>query len=107
MTYKENLEKLERFVMYIFEDDETVVPKESGWWSEVNGTDVTPLKERKIYKEDWVGLRTLDKKGALKFETTEGGHMTLSDKLLVEVFKKYYGPFGRKFDEREEGRLEL
>src|ERR1700712_2442491 len=34
-TYKENLEKLERFVMYIFNDDETVIPKLSGWFAEV------------------------------------------------------------------------
>lgn len=97
-TYKENLEKLERFVMYLFEDDETVIPKETGWFAEVNGTEVTLLRNREIYKDDWIGLKTLDKKGALKFELTEGGHMSLSDKLLEGVFKKYYGPYGRKFD---------
>src|SRR6266536_1329095 len=47
-TYKENLEKLERFVMYLFEDDETVVPKETAWFAEVNGTEVTNLRERAI-----------------------------------------------------------
>jgi palmitoyl-protein thioesterase len=97
-TYKENMEKLERFVMYIFEDDKTVVPKESGWFSEVNGTDITLLKDRDLYKEDWIGLKTLDKKGALKFETTEGGHMQLTDKVLKTAFKQNYGPFGKKFE---------
>lgn len=101
-TYKENLGKLERFVMYLFEDDETVVPKETGWFAEVNGTDVTLLRDRRIYGEDWIGLKALDKKGALIFETTEGGHMRLTDELLKSVFKDYYGPFGRKFDEESE-----
>jgi len=101
-TYKENLEKLERFVMYIFEDDETVIPKESAWFSEVNGTDVTGLRDRAIYKEDWLGLKTLDKKGALEFKTTPGGHMSLSDKLLTKVFKEYYGPNGKKFGSKAE-----
>ncbi|EPE26423.1 alpha/beta-Hydrolase [Glarea lozoyensis ATCC 20868] len=96
-TYKENMEKLERFVMYIFEDDTTVIPKESGWFSEVNGTQVTLLRDRELYKEDWIGLKSLDKKGALKFETTEGGHMQLTDKLLKTVFEQNYGPFGKKF----------
>jgi len=98
-TYKKNLAKLEKFVMYVFEDDETVVPKETGWFSEVNGTDVTELRQRDIYKEDWLGLKELDKKGGLKFETTPGKHMSLSDKLLVKVFKDYLGPYGRKFEE--------
>jgi len=99
-TYKENLEKLERFVMYLFDDDETVVPKETGWFYEVNGTEVTELKDRDIYKEDWLGLRTLDEKGALEFKTTPGGHMSLSDKLLERVFKEYYGPYGKTFGDK-------
>ena len=97
-TYKENLEKLEQFVMYMFEDDETVIPKESGWFAEVEDNKVTPLKERDIYKEDWIGLKALDKKGALKFLTTPGGHMSLSDKLLKKVFKEFYGSHGRSFE---------
>jgi palmitoyl-protein thioesterase len=106
-TYKENLEKLERFVMYVFEDDITVIPKETGWFAEVNGTDVTGLREREIYKEDWLGLKTLDKKGALKFETTEGGHMSLSEKLLEKVFKENYGPFGKSFESTVDSEYHL
>ena len=102
LKYKKNLEKLERFVMYVFEDDETVVPKETGWFAEVNGTDVTLLRDRDIYKENWLGLKTLDKKGALKFETTKGGHMSLSEKLLKKVFQDNYGPYGKKLGGREE-----
>ncbi|KAH6673809.1 Alpha/Beta hydrolase protein [Halenospora varia] len=97
--YKENLEKLERFVMYLFEDDTTVIPKETGWFAEVNGTDVTLLRDREIYKEDWLGLKALDKKGALKFEVTEGGHMELSEKLLKKVFEANFGTLGRTFGE--------
>lgn len=96
--YKERLSSLERFTMFIFAEDETVVPKESGWWSEVNGTEVIPLRERQMYKEDWLGLRKLDEAGKLKFKTTKGGHMTLSNSLLEAVFKDNYGVLGRKFD---------
>jgi palmitoyl-protein thioesterase len=100
-TYKENLEKLERFIMYMFEDDTTVVPKQSSWFANVNGTEVTELRKRDIYKEDWIGLKALDKKGGLVFETTPGGHMTLTDKLLAKVFKENYGPFGKSFEKAE------
>jgi palmitoyl-protein thioesterase len=100
-TYKENLEKLERFIMYMFEDDTTVVPKQSSWFADVNGTEVTELRKRDIYTEDWIGLKALDEKGGLVFETTPGGHMTLTDKLLARVFKENYGPFGKSFEKAE------
>lgn len=87
---------------YIFEDDTTVIPKESAWFTDVNGTDVTELKKRDIYKEDWIGLKALDEKGALKLVSTPGGHMDLSDKLLKEVFAEYLGAYGREFDETAE-----
>ncbi|KAH8723633.1 Alpha/Beta hydrolase protein [Phaeosphaeriaceae sp. PMI808] len=91
-AYAENLAKLDNLVLYLFEDDTTVIPKESGWFAYTNETDgsVTPLRERDIYKEDWIGLKALDKKGGLHFEVTEGGHMTLGDKVLTTVFKKYF-----------------
>jgi palmitoyl-protein thioesterase len=91
-TYRENLMKLENFVMYLFEDDTTVIPKETSWFAEVNGTEVTDLRHRTIYTEDWLGLRWLDGKGSLKFEKAKGDHMTLTDKMLREVFGKYLGP---------------
>ncbi|KAF2837207.1 palmitoyl-protein thioesterase precursor [Patellaria atrata CBS 101060] len=93
-TYAENIARLNRFVMYLFEEDTTVVPKESGWFAEVNGTtgDVLPLRNRTIYTEDWLGLKRLDEKGGLIFETTEGGHMSLSDELLENVFRDHFGP---------------
>lgn len=93
-TYAKNIASLENFVMYIFDDDVTVIPKESGWFAEVDldSKEVTSLRDRKIYKEDWIGLKKLDEKGGLTFKTTEGAHMQLSDKDLVNVFKTYFAP---------------
>ncbi|OAG01128.1 palmitoyl-protein thioesterase 1 precursor [Paraphaeosphaeria sporulosa] len=93
-TYKENLASLDKFVMYVFEEDTTVIPKESGWFAQVNASsgEVTALRNRTIYKEDWIGLRQLDEKGALEFKTTAGGHMRLSDEVLTEVFEGYFSP---------------
>ncbi|KAG9241907.1 palmitoyl-protein thioesterase precursor [Calycina marina] len=96
-TYEKHMESLEQFVMYMFEDDTTVIPKESGWFAEVIGEDITPLVDTATYKENWIGLKTLNEKGALSFLTTPGRHMSLSDELLTKVFKDYYGPYGRSF----------
>ena len=90
--YKKNIIQLENFVMYMFEDDTTVIPKETAWFEEVNGTESTPLRARKLYSEDWIGLRALDRKGGLKFRTAPGDHMQLSNELLKEAFGDFYGP---------------
>ncbi|KAJ5135042.1 uncharacterized protein N7515_004320 [Penicillium bovifimosum] len=93
-TYKKNLASLNRFVMYMFEDDTVAVPKESAFFSEVDPTtgEVTPLHERPIYKEDWLGLKQLGEKGKLEFITIPGQHMQISAKILQEAFTKYFGP---------------
>ncbi|KAI1081793.1 alpha/beta-hydrolase [Whalleya microplaca] len=96
-TYAENIAKLENLVMYIFEDDTTVIPKETGWFEEVNGTEITPLRERPIYTEDWIGLKALDKKGGLVFKTNPGEHMQVSDQALEETFTEFFGPLTKSF----------
>jgi len=92
--YRERLSSLDKFAMYVFEEDKTVIPKESGWFAEVNMTslEVTGLRERDIYKEDWIGLKHLDRKGALVFRNATGGHMDLNEKVLTEAFSDFYGP---------------
>lgn len=100
-TYAKNLARLENFVMYMFAHDTTVIPKETSWFEEVLGGKITPLRERAIYKEDWIGLRELDFKGGLRFRSTPGEHMEVSDKALEEAFTTYFGPAGKNFTMEE------
>jgi palmitoyl-protein thioesterase len=94
VAYAKRLSALDKFVMYLFEEDETVIPKESSWFSEVylETGEITELRNRTLYKEDWLGLKKLDKKGALEFRTIPGRHMQLSDEILTDAFEKYFGP---------------
>ncbi|KAI1133082.1 palmitoyl-protein thioesterase 1 [Nemania abortiva] len=92
-TYARNIAALENLVLYVFESDTTVVPKETGWFEDVDGDEITPLRARKMYQEDWIGLRALDRKGGLKFKTAPGGHMQLSDEVLTKAFKEFFGPY--------------
>ncbi|OKL63294.1 hypothetical protein UA08_01710 [Talaromyces atroroseus] len=93
-AYKSNLLSLNRFGMFMFANDTVAVPKESAWFAEVNqlSGEITTLRERSLYTEDWLGLRALDEQGKLDFETIPGQHMELTDKLLTDVFTEYFGP---------------
>lgn len=97
-TYAEQIAKLENFVMYMFENDTTVIPKETSWFAEVDteSGNVTDVRQRTLYKADWLGLQKLDKKGGLVFKTTPGQHMRLSDEVLLDAFRTYYGPMRSK-----------
>lgn len=93
-TYKKNLASLNKFAMFMFEEDTVAVPKESSLFSEVNVTtgEVTALQERTIYKEDWLGLKQLDEQGKLEFRTVPGQHMNLSENVLRMAFEEYFAP---------------
>ncbi|KAI5814817.1 Alpha/Beta hydrolase protein [Pyronema omphalodes] len=95
LVFKQRLSALERFVMVMWKHDETVVPKESAWFYDgVNGT--VPLRERKLYKEDWLGLKQLDESGRLEMVEVDGGHMQIPEGMLEEIFRVYMGPDGKK-----------
>ena len=97
-AYARNLAGLERFVMYMFEDDTTLIPKESAWFEDVNGSVSTPLRGSELYKEDWLGLRELDRKGAMEFRSVPGDHMQVSEEELRRAMKAYFGPYGKTFE---------
>ena len=71
-TYKKNLASLANFVMIRFTREKTVVPSESSWFGSFATPDegdkaglpwdeerVLPMEEQPLYKEDWIGLRTV------------------------------------------------
>jgi palmitoyl-protein thioesterase len=71
-TFKNNLVSLANFVMIRFSQDKTVVPSESSWFGSFAPPDqgddaglpwdeekVLPLEQQPVYREDWIGLRTV------------------------------------------------
>ncbi|RMZ77045.1 hypothetical protein DV738_g4624, partial [Chaetothyriales sp. CBS 135597] len=99
--YAANLAAIEHFVMIVFAEDQTVVPRESSWFGEVNVTkdedgsekrQITQLFDQEIYKQDWIGLKQLHNKNGLHFDKLQGGHMELKTKDLEVIFQSYLGP---------------
>jgi palmitoyl-protein thioesterase len=107
--YKDRLSALENLVLYVFSNDTTVIPKETGWFAQTNMSsgEVVQLREREIYKEDWIGLKALDDKGGLHFKTVEGGHMRLDEDVLVDVFKTWFGGGEDEDEDEATGQQEM
>lgn len=99
--YADNVAALENFVMIMFDDDTTVIPKETAWFEEVNGTESVPLRARDMYHEDWLGLRELDRKGGLRFRSVPGDHMQFTDETMQDYMKEFLGPIGRSFADED------
>ncbi|EFJ40725.1 hypothetical protein VOLCADRAFT_84379 [Volvox carteri f. nagariensis] len=91
--YGNNLASLERLVLYRFSDDDTVVPRDSAWFSFFDGQRLVPLYDQPLYKEDWIGLRSLDERGQLVLEEAPGAHMQFTLQWFADnVIRKYLYP---------------
>ncbi|KAF8269278.1 alpha/beta-hydrolase [Lactarius quietus] len=102
-TYATRLAQLDALVLVLFERDRTVVPKESAWFGsyapppEEDPDDdekekiLVPMREQPLYKEDWIGLRTLDEHGRVVLASCDGEHMHLSTECWKPLVEKYVG----------------
>ncbi|XP_038681442.1 palmitoyl-protein thioesterase 1-like isoform X2 [Tripterygium wilfordii] len=91
-TYKERLAGIENLVLILFEQDTILIPKETSWFGYYPDGAFNPVltvKETKLYKEDWIGLRTLDEAGKVKFINVTGNHLDISKGDM----KKYVVPY--------------
>ncbi|EGV62107.1 alpha/beta-hydrolase [Yamadazyma tenuis ATCC 10573] len=91
--YTQKMRQLNKFVLVQFLDDTTVVPKTSAQFGDIDRDTgaVIPLRFTDMYKYDVLGLKTLDKKGALELLDLEGPHMQLTDPFLVNIINDYLG----------------
>lgn len=98
-TYKAHMLQLESFVMVKFDEDATVIPANSSWFEafpdpepDASPALTVPLRASTLYRDDWIGLRELDRRGALVFYTCTGAHMHLSDECRAATWGRFLGP---------------
>ncbi|GMT21011.1 hypothetical protein PFISCL1PPCAC_12308, partial [Pristionchus fissidentatus] len=100
--YKTNLLKLQNLVLIVFDQDTTVIPRESSWFGFYKEKDIDtiiPYNESRLYIEDRIGLRTLDETGRLHFFTMKGGHMAYDWNLLKQLINmRSQSRHGHKFE---------
>ncbi|XP_071486972.1 palmitoyl-protein thioesterase 1-like [Diadema antillarum] len=91
-TYKQNLMKLNKFVMVMFGEDTMVQPRESEWFGFYqNGTTskLYTLQESPLYIEDKLGLKQMDKDKKLVFLTAPGDHLQFTDTWFIKNLIPY------------------
>ncbi|KAA3469451.1 palmitoyl-protein thioesterase 1-like isoform X1 [Gossypium australe] len=107
-TYKERFASLQNLVLIMvvkcpfsqlleeksFEDDTVLVPKETSWFGYYpDGAfdPILPAQETELYKEDWIGLKTLDEAGKVKFINVSGSHLKISESDMKKYIVPYLG----------------
>ncbi|KAJ0178179.1 hypothetical protein K1T71_006002 [Dendrolimus kikuchii] len=92
-TYIENMNKLEHFVMILFENDTIVQPRETEWfgfYKPGQSVKMMTLQQSAIYTEDRLGLKRMDKNGKLVFLKSPGDHLRFSEEWMYgSVIKPY------------------
>lgn len=76
IKYRENIISLERLVLFQFQDDTTVCPKESAHFGFWNGTKLLQLEDTDVYHS--LGLDVLVDRNALILDYAPGEHMHFS-----------------------------
>ncbi|KAF4404172.1 hypothetical protein G4B88_014628 [Cannabis sativa] len=81
-TYKKRFSSLQNLVLIMFENDKVLIPRETSWFGyypEGAFKPVLPPQQTKLYTEDWIGLKTLDEAGRVKYVNVSGGHLGISN----------------------------
>ncbi|KAG6539060.1 hypothetical protein ZIOFF_004213 [Zingiber officinale] len=91
-TYKTRFTSLQNLVLIKFENDTVLVPRETSWFGYYSvGTfnTILPPQQTALYKEDWIGLKTLDDAGRVKYISVMGNHLKISH----DDMKKHIVPY--------------
>jgi len=79
-----------------FQNDTVVYPKESEWFGsyDVGNTEITLMEDSIVYKEDTIGLKTLDEQNKLYLREVADadhchfGHRTILNSFIPFLFEK-------------------
>lgn len=91
-TYKERLTSLQNMVLIMFQDDAVLIPRETSWFGyypEGAFDPLLPPQQTTLYKEDWIGLKSLEEAGRVRYVSVPGKHLGLSDGDM----KKFVVPY--------------
>ncbi|WOL10216.1 palmitoyl-protein thioesterase 1-like [Canna indica] len=91
-TYKDRFSSLQNLILIMFEDDTVLIPRETSWFGYYaygSFNTILPPQQTALYIEDWIGLKTLDDAGRVKYISVGGNHLKISESDM----KKHIVPY--------------
>ncbi|KAJ4954137.1 hypothetical protein NE237_030969 [Protea cynaroides] len=91
-TYKERFSSLQNLVLIMFEQDKVLVPRETSWFGyypDGSFSEVLPAQQTALYVEDWIGLKTLEDAGKVKYISVPGRHLEISKSDMMKYIVPY------------------
>ena len=85
---KERFSDLNGLMLVMFEQDTMVYPKESEWFQTLDSSDksVVALEDTDFYKNDLIGLKTLNEAKKVQFVSIDGDHLQFSSSDITDTF---------------------
>jgi len=95
-TYKSNLIELNKLILVMSLFDEIVIPNSSPWFQFYkigSNSEIVRLNETDTYKEDWIGLKTLDTTNRLILYSTSCRHQDMGKDICRQDYLKHTQPY--------------
>lgn len=91
LEYYEKMISLNRFVMVLFEKDETLVPKETAWFYDIDPDTgkLIPFDQTDSYRYDLIGLKELNENRKIDFLKIDNYHLKMSEDDLMDLANTY------------------
>ena len=89
-TLKNNFSSLNAALFVMFNEDTVIFPKETAWfWQLQADGSVLPVNQTAFYKDDLIGLRTLDEAGKVTYAAFDGNHLQFTDEQIKDVIAPF------------------
>lgn len=92
-TYKDNLMRLQSFVLVMFSNDTMVSPPETEWFGFYipgQAVETQDLMHSDLYENDRLGLKSMNENGKLQFLSVDGDHLRFTDTWFVSnIIEKF------------------
>lgn len=76
------------FIM--FSNDTMIYPKETAWFWELQADDtILPVTETEFYKQDLIGLKTLNEAGKIQFVEFDGDHLQFDYSQIENIIAPF------------------
>jgi len=94
-TYRDNMLKLNKYVLIEALNDTVIYPKESeqhGFWAWGDSTEsqIVDMKSSDAYAGDWIGLKTMDQQNKIDLLSFEGEHIQFSQQFWDDEIMPYF-----------------